>query len=148
VQRAEGKSNTAKMLWVVLGHFMNTSKDCLEKGEVSFNEKDLISVNVSMETNVPGIYAVGEIASNWCLPHGATQQGCVAGRHAAGKEVYKFYEAIFHGVFACPEIASAGVFLQGALERASSSGRSFSLACFRQVSGYVSKGTIYTNNKR
>lgn len=77
----------------------------------------MISVNVSMETNVPGIYAVGEIASNWCLPHGATQQGCVAGRHAAGKEAYKFYEAIPHVAFACPEIASAGVVLTGGFRK-------------------------------
>ncbi|NGY95327.1 MULTISPECIES: NAD(P)/FAD-dependent oxidoreductase [unclassified Neochlamydia] len=113
MQRAEGKSNTAKRGWIAIDCFINS----LKKAGVIFNENSLMAVNVSVETNLPGIYAVGELASNCCLPHGATHQGCVVGRHAAGKEVYTLYEAIPYGVLACPKTASAGVSLEEALRK-------------------------------
>ena len=77
-----------------------------------------IGVNEYMETNINGVYAVGDVtAPGYFLAHVATHQGLVAAQNAADQR------AVFHGnvvpvcLFTNPELASAGLTEEGAKEK-------------------------------
>lgn len=88
----------------------------LEKAGVLLNEKGAIPVSDKMETNVPGIYAIGDVTGKFLLAHVASHQGVVAGTNAAGGEALMHYEAVPAVIFTDPEIATVGMTLQQAQE--------------------------------
>lgn len=112
-----GKTVEADLALVAVGRSMNTSGIGLETAGVLVNPNGSITVNAKMETNVPGIYAIGDIASKWWLAHVATHQGLVAARNAVGEKAHMLYDAIPSVIFTDPEIASVGMTLKQALEK-------------------------------
>lgn len=112
-----GKKVEADIALVAVGRSMNTSGIGLEIAGVLVNPNGSISVNDKMETNVPGIYAIGDIASKWWLAHVATHQGLVAARNAVGEKAHMLYDAIPSVIFTEPEIASVGLSIEQALEK-------------------------------
>lgn len=81
-------------------------------------ESNGIMVTEKMETNVPGIYALGDAATpGYFLAHTASHQGLVAAENAAGGS------AVFHGdavpvcIFTHPELARVGLSEEEALEK-------------------------------
>lgn len=117
VTLAGGKTVQADLALVAVGRSMNTSGIGLETAGVLVNPNGSITVNEKMETNVPGIYAIGDIASKWWLAHVATHQGLVAARNAVGGKARMLYDAIPSVIFTDPEIASVGMTLKQALEK-------------------------------
>lgn len=117
VKLSGGKQIEADLALVAVGRTMNTSGIGLEKAGVVVNPNGSITVNGKMETNVPGIYAVGDIASKWWLAHVATHQGLVAARNAVGEKAHMLYDAIPSVIFTEPEIASVGMTQEQAVER-------------------------------
>lgn len=111
------KTIEADMALVAVGRSMNTSGIGLESAGVLVNPNGSITVNEKMETNVPGIYAIGDIASKWWLAHVATHQGLVAARNAVGEKAHMLYDAIPSVIFTDPEIASVGLTLEQAQEK-------------------------------
>ena len=77
-----------------------------ERGEIVVNEK--------METNVPGIYAIGDVTGKFLLAHVASHQGIVAAVNATGGEATMHYNAVPSVIFTHPEIAMAGMTLEEA----------------------------------
>lgn len=67
-----------------------------------------ILVNTRMETNVPGIYAAGDVTGGR-LAHVAFVEGRVAAENAVGKNVHMDYAAIPRCLNTIPEIASVGL---------------------------------------
>jgi len=68
-----------------------------------------IKINKKMETNVPGVYAVGDAVGTTNLAHGATAEAEVAAANAAGgNEEMLDYSLIPRVVFTFPEVASVG----------------------------------------
>ncbi len=68
-----------------------------------------IKVNKRMETNVPGVYAVGDAVGTTYLAHGATAEAEVAAANATGRsEEMLDYDLIPRVIFTFPEVASAG----------------------------------------
>ena len=57
----------------------------LEEAGVRFSKKG-IEVNDRMETNIPGVYAIGDVTGQWLLAHFALAQGEVAAENAMGQE--------------------------------------------------------------
>ncbi len=102
---------------VSVGRHLNTSGIGLEKTGVKVNENGLIAVNDKMETNILGIYAIGDIASKWWLAHVASHQGLVAADNASGKIAHMHYNAIPSVIFTHPEIATIGLSLEQAIEQ-------------------------------
>ncbi len=88
----------------------------LEKAGVLVDEKGAIPVNERMETNVPGIYAIGDVTGKLMLAHVASHQGIVAGANATGQEAKMHYEAVPAVIFTHPEIATVGMTLEQAAE--------------------------------
>ena len=73
------------------------------------SERNFISVNEKMQTNVPGIYAIGDVTGKMQLAHVASAQGLVAAANACGGEQKMRYNAVPACVYSNPEIASAGM---------------------------------------
>ncbi len=67
-----------------------------------------IEVNEFMQTNIPNIYAIGDVTRKMLLAHVASHQGVVAVKHIAGEEEAMNYSVVPNVVFTMPEIATAG----------------------------------------
>lgn len=68
-----------------------------------------IAVNDRMETNVPGIYAIGDVTGKFQLAHVASHQGIVAAENAMGHSATMSYRAVPSPVFTEPELATVGL---------------------------------------
>jgi dihydrolipoamide dehydrogenase len=113
---AGGETIEAEMALIAVGRVLNTSKIGLDKAGVKVNDKGLIPVNDRMETNVKGIYAIGDIASTWWLAHVASHQGIVAASNILGETMEMHYNAVPSVIFTDPEIGTVGYSLEKAIE--------------------------------
>ena len=73
----------------------------MEKGKVLVNEK--------MQTNISGVYAIGDITGKYMLAHAAAREGIVAAENACGKSAKMDYRSIPQCVYSEPEVASVGL---------------------------------------
>ncbi len=80
-------------------------------------ERGCVVANEKMETNLPGVYAVGDLVGRTWLAHVAETEGEVAGENATGHEAQMDYNVIPRPIFTFPEIASVGLTEQQARER-------------------------------
>ncbi|HDR7794711.1 TPA: dihydrolipoyl dehydrogenase [Bacillus luti] len=85
----------------------------LEKAGVQFSNKG-ITVNEHMQTNVPHVYAAGDIIGGVQLAHVAFHEGTTAALHASGENVKVNYHAVPRCIYTAPEIASVGLTEKGA----------------------------------
>lgn len=116
VHLGSGEVLQGDMALVAIGRTMNTSRIGLENAGIEVRENGSIPVNEHMETNVKGIYAVGDIASKWWLAHVASHMGLVAADHACGKDAKMHYNAIPSVIFTEPEIGTVGYSLEQAIK--------------------------------
>jgi len=72
-------------------------------------DKRAIKVDEKMRTNIPGIYAVGDVVGKIMLAHVASREGIVAVENISGKEVLMDYKVVPNCVFSMPEVASVGL---------------------------------------
>jgi dihydrolipoamide dehydrogenase len=72
-------------------------------------EKRGISVDDHMQTNVPHVYAVGDVTGGVLLAHVAMHEGIVAAENALGHERAMNYAAVPSCVFTSPEVATVGL---------------------------------------
>ena len=68
-----------------------------------------IAVDDQMRTNLPGLFAIGDVAGGKLLAHKAEDEGMIAAEVIAGKKVHMHYAAIPGVVYTWPEIASVGL---------------------------------------
>lgn len=114
VKLADQSTIVAEHALVAVGRSLNTKEIGLDKAGVQVSENGIIPTDDGMQTNVPGIYAVGDIASKWWLAHVASHQGIVAADNAAGRLARMHYDAIPSVIFTHPEIATVGMGLEDA----------------------------------
>jgi dihydrolipoamide dehydrogenase len=109
---AEGKSQTveAETLLVAVGRSPNTQGVGLEKTRVKL-ERGFVRVDQYMQTDEPGVYAVGDIVANRpLLAHLGSMEGILAVTHAAGKPVEPInYTQVPNCTYCEPEISSVGL---------------------------------------
>lgn len=117
VKLGGGHKHSADIALVSVGRKLNTNDIGLEKAGVVVQDNGIITVNEKMETSVPGIYAVGDIASKWWLAHVATHQGLVAASNATGHPMEMHYNAVPNVIFTSPEIGTVGYSLEQALSK-------------------------------
>ncbi|GAK58108.1 dihydrolipoyl dehydrogenase [Candidatus Vecturithrix granuli] len=72
-------------------------------------EKRAIVTDVQMRTNIPGIYAAGDVNGVWMLAHKASREAEVAVDVMAGEEAHIRYRAIPSCIYTSPEIATVGL---------------------------------------
>ena len=81
-------------------------------------ERGSIVVDAQMRTNVPGIYAIGDVTGKLALAHVASAQGVVAAETIAGVESTTLdYEAMPRCTYCQPQVASFGITEAQAAER-------------------------------
>lgn len=72
-------------------------------------EGGFIAVNDMYQTNIPHIYAIGDVAGPPLLAHAASHEGVVAAEHLAGKKPHKIDKMNIPGCTYCqPQVASVG----------------------------------------
>jgi len=72
-------------------------------------DKGAIKVDEFLQTNVPGIYAIGDVTGGHMLAHVASYQGEVVAENIMGHRRRADYRAVPNAVFSSPEIAGVGL---------------------------------------
>lgn len=80
-------------------------------------ERTGIGVDEHMRTNVPHVYAVGDVTGGILLAHVASREGIVAVENALGRERVMNYAAVPSCVFTQPEVATVGLSEEQARQR-------------------------------
>lgn len=109
----EGASQPQTTLYdrvlVAVGRSANGGKLDADKAGVQVSERGLIAVDAQMRTNVPHIFAIGDLVGQPMLAHKATHEGKLAAEVAAG-EKKEWVARVIPGVaYTDPEIAWVGV---------------------------------------
>jgi dihydrolipoamide dehydrogenase len=73
------------------------------------NERGRVLVNEKMETNLPGIYAIGDLVHGAGLAHVASEEGEVAADNATGHEAKMNYRVVPNPIYTFPEVAFVGL---------------------------------------
>jgi len=81
------------------------------------NERGRVRVNERMETNLPGIYAIGDLVHGAGLAHVASTEGEVAADNITGHAAAMNYDVVPNPIYTFPEIAFVGLSESQAKER-------------------------------
>jgi dihydrolipoamide dehydrogenase len=93
---------------VAVGRRPYTDNLGIEKAGVTKNQRGFIEVNDHLETNVPGIYAIGDVVRGAMLAHKAEEEGVYVAELIAGQKPHVDYNLIPGVVYTWPEVASVG----------------------------------------
>ncbi len=103
------KSIEADKVLVAVGFRSNAGSLGLDSAGVSTDERGWVTVDDRCCTNVPNIYAVGDVTGPPLLAHRASKMGEVAAEVICGKPAAYDVRAMPLGVFTDPEVAQAGL---------------------------------------
>jgi dihydrolipoamide dehydrogenase len=93
---------------VALGRKAYTDNLGLEKIGVAKDAKGKIEVNEKLQTNVEGIYAIGDVIKGAMLAHKAEEEGMFVAEVLAGQKPHINYNLIPGVVYTWPEVAAVG----------------------------------------
>ena len=94
---------------VAVSFVPNVENIGLEAAGVALTDRGFIDINGHMQTNVPGIYAIGDVTGKLLLAHVATAMGMMAAEHVAGEEVHELdFVMMPRATYCQPQIASFG----------------------------------------
>lgn len=93
---------------VSVGRCPNSDQLGLEKAGVK-TDRGWIQVNKKLQTNVSGIYAIGDVIGPPLFAHKASKDGVVAAEVIAGLSSEADYRGVAWAIFTDPEIASVGL---------------------------------------
>ena len=100
-----------------IGRKIVTDNLGLEELGIERDEQGAIVVNEQMETNLPGVYAIGDVTGKYQLAHVASAQGIVAASNIMGRPKRMEYHSVPNCIFTNPELASTGINLETAREQ-------------------------------
>lgn len=103
------ESDTYDRVLLAVGRSPNGTSLNADKAGVKVDERGFISVDTQQRTNVPHIYAIGDIVGQPMLAHKATHEGKVAAEVIAGKKSYFDAKTIPSVAYTDPEIAWMGL---------------------------------------
>ncbi|MBD3827157.1 dihydrolipoyl dehydrogenase [Stenotrophomonas sp.] len=103
------EATTFDRVLVAVGRSPNGKKIDAEKAGVQVTERGFIPADRQMRTNVPHIFAIGDIVGNPMLAHKATHEGKLAAEVAAGEKKEWVARVIPSVAYTNPEIAWVGV---------------------------------------
>ena len=107
---AGGKKEKIKadVVLVAIGRRPYTENLGLKKAGVEMDERGFIPVDEDYQTNVEGIFAIGDVIGGLMLAHKAEDEGVVAAEIMAGQSGHIDYDAIPGIVYTWPEVAGVG----------------------------------------
>ncbi len=94
---------------VSVGRKPRTEKLNLQKMGVQTDARGYVITDNRMQTNVPGVYAIGDVRGPPLLAHKASKEGIVAAECIAGMPSAADWKVIPDAVFCDPEVASVGL---------------------------------------
>ena len=94
---------------VGVGRRPNTAGLELERAGVATDQRGWVLVDDRLRTNLPGVYAIGDVTGTVLLAHVASHQGLVAAGVIAGRDDRIDYRAVPAATFTHPEVASVGL---------------------------------------
>ena len=94
---------------VAVGRRPYTDNLGLENIGVKTDAKGRIEVNENLETNVQGVYAIGDVIRGAMLAHKASEEGVYVAEVIAGQKPHINYSLIPNIVYTQPEVASVGL---------------------------------------
>ena len=112
----DGTELGAERALVSVGRSFNSDGIGLEKVGIMKGARGEIIANEKMETNISGIYAVGDVIGGHLLAHVASAEGIVAAANTMGGNERADYSSVPWAIFTSPEIASVGIRGQQAAE--------------------------------
>ncbi|MBS0635583.1 MAG: dihydrolipoyl dehydrogenase [Verrucomicrobia bacterium] len=113
---ANKKQIEANCALIAIGRSLNSENLGLDKAGVQV-ERGAIVVDESMKTNVPGIWAIGDVTGKSLYAHVATHQGIVTAENILGHKARMNYDAVPGVIFTIPEIGSCGMSIEEAKKR-------------------------------
>ena len=107
----EGKEQVieAEKVLVAVGFKPNSGGIGLENAGVKLDERGHLAVDEQLRTNVPSIFAIGDVAGMPYLAHKASKEGEIAAEVIAGHKAARDYRGIPAAIFTDPEIATVGL---------------------------------------
>jgi dihydrolipoamide dehydrogenase len=112
------KDLEAEQALVAIGFTPNSRNLGLEELGVKISERGMIEIDERMSTNVPGIWAIGDVTGKLMLAHVGSAQGIICAENIAGVESITLdYEMLPRATYSHPQIASFGLTEQKAKER-------------------------------
>ena len=108
----KGELQTVDVDYVLsaVGRVPNSEDLGLEHVDVKVDERGFIVVDDQLRTNVPGVYAIGDVAGHQLLAHKASHEGIVCVEHIAGQGHGTVdYENVPNCTYCHPEVASVGL---------------------------------------
>ncbi|MEO5616968.1 MAG: dihydrolipoyl dehydrogenase [Candidatus Eisenbacteria bacterium] len=111
------REESADVLLVAVGRRPYTDGLGAREAGVALDPKGRVEVNEHYETNVPGIFAIGDVIAGPMLAHKAEEEGVAATEMMAGQQPHLAYECIPNVVYTWPELASVGLSVDDAAGR-------------------------------
>ncbi|MDF1506750.1 dihydrolipoyl dehydrogenase [Robertmurraya sp. DFI.2.37] len=106
--KGEEKTVEADYVLVTVGRRPNTDEMGLDQLGIDMTDRGIINIDVQCRTNIPNIYAIGDIVPGPQLAHKASYEGKIAAEAIAGHNAQIDYLGIPAVVFSDPELASVG----------------------------------------
>ncbi len=103
-----GKGQTFDVLLICMGRNGNTERLNLPAAGLAASDRSLIAVNEWYQTQVPHIYAVGDVIGSPGLASASSEQGRLAAAHAFNIRNGSFPDSFPYGIYTIPEISSVG----------------------------------------
>lgn len=116
----EGKEKylISENVLVAIGREPNMDGLNIEKTGIELNERGKgIKVDNTLKTNVPGIYAIGDVNNKMQLAHVASHQGIIAVDNILSEDKEMQYDCVPNVIFTAPEIASVGLTERECIEK-------------------------------
>lgn len=108
----KGETQTMDVDYVLsaVGRVPNSENLGLDTVGVALDERGFITVDEQLRTNVPGVYAIGDVAGHQLLAHKASHEGIVCVEHIAGQGHHTVdYGNVPNCTYCHPEVASVGL---------------------------------------
>ncbi len=96
-------------LLVAVGFRPNSDRVGLDKAGVKVGPKGFVEVDAQYRTNVPSIFAIGDLVGPPFLAHRASKEGEIAAEVIAGMKSARDWVALPSGIFTDPEIGTVGL---------------------------------------
>jgi len=108
-ENAPEEPQTYDLVLSAVGRAPNGRKIGAERAGIAVDERGFIAVDRQMRTNVPHVFAIGDIVGQPMLAHKAVHEGHVAAEAAAGQKSFFDARVIPSVAYTDPEIAWAGI---------------------------------------
>jgi len=100
----------AEQALVAVGFRPNTEGLGLEKIGVALDDRKMVGIDSRMATNVPGVWAIGDVTGKLQLAHVAMAMGVVCAENIAGVETIELdYQMMPRATYCQPQVASFGM---------------------------------------